>query len=84
MCDETKVIDMAKELESTTETTLLGTPECLREIQVEMLCKHGRTMVMMYKATGEKRYLQQARLDLEQAKSIKTGFVRPMGVLLAG
>ena len=52
-------------------------------VQLEMLLAHARTMCMMYKATGENRYLNRARLDLQTAKSIQVGFVRPLGVLLA-
>ena len=82
--DTTKVIDLAEVLE-TTETTMLGTIECTNKIQIDMLCRHARTMCLMFKATGERRYLDQARLDVLRAKSIKeSGFVRPMGVLLAG
>lgn len=44
---------------------------------------HARTMCMMYKATGEVRYLRRARIDIANAKRLKKGdFVRPMGVLL--
>ena len=47
-------------------------------------CKHGKTMIMMWKATGDKKYLQRAKLDLFKAKSIKEcGFVRPLGCYLA-
>jgi len=51
--------------------------------QWQMLCLHGRTMVMMFKATGNVKYLEIAKSNLRRAKSIKEcGFVRPMGVLL--
>ena len=83
--DTTKVIDMQEFVESKTgETTMIGTPECTIQLQVEHLAKHGKTMLMMYDATGEQRYLDQARLDYRQAKSLlNAGFVRPQGVLLA-
>jgi len=51
----------------------------------EMYCMHGKTMLMMYGATGDVKYLKLARLDMMRAKSIKeVGFIRPLGVLLAG
>lgn len=84
MCNETtEVINMAEKLEKDQSTVMLGTDECTTQIQIEMLCKHGRTMCMMYQATKDNKYLKQARLDLERAKSLKeVGFIRPLGVLL--
>ena len=79
------VLELTQTLEQSTETTMIGTEECMNNVHVQYLCKHARTMCMMYKATGESRYLTQARLSVRQAKSIKeSGFIRPMGVLLAG
>ncbi len=83
MSETTKIIEMSKFLEEKQETVMLGSSECNRSIQVQFLCKHGRTMCMMYQATGEQRYLDQARLDLDKAKEIQAGFIRPLGVLLA-
>ena len=76
----TNIINMSQFLERT-ETTMLGTPEATCSIQINHLCKHARTMVMMYEATGDQRYLKQARLDLDLAQQIKVGFIRPLGVL---
>lgn len=79
--DETKVIDMAKMLEQSTETTLVGTPEHVKQVQVQMLCANARTMCMMYRITNESYYLARAKASIDQARSIKRGFVRPRGVL---
>lgn len=52
---------------------------------IRYLAMHGKTMLMMYEATKDEKYLKQARLDYHRAKSIQEcGFVRPLGVLLAG
>ena len=52
--------------------------------QVRFLAMHGMTMLLMYEATNNIKYLNQARLDYHRAKSIQEcGFVRPLGVLLA-
>ena len=73
MSDETNVIDMKKFFCVSDE-----------DIQADMLVRHARTMIMMFKATGERRYLSQAKLDVLRAKSIlRSGFLRPLGVLLA-
>ena len=74
---ETKVINMSEFIEAKTSK------EATNQIHIQMLCYHGRSMVLMWRATGETRYLDQARLDLLRAKSIQEcGFVRPIGVLL--
>lgn len=73
-------------------TTMSIQVECLNmtersEQELELnkwqyLCYHGRTMIMMWKATGDKRYLQLAKSDLRLAKSIKeVGFIRPLGAI---
>lgn len=69
----TTVLDMSKHLETNCQTT--------KSIHINYLCKHARTMCMMYEATGEQRYLQQARIDLDMASTIRTGFLRPLGVI---
>ncbi len=79
--EETKLLKMADHIK-TDETVMVGTEECTNQLQVEFLCKHGRTMVMMYQASGDDKYLKQARLDLKRAKSIKAGFMRPLGAIL--
>lgn len=71
--NETKVINMNDYLHTKQD----------REIQASMLCKHARTMLMMYEATGDRKYIHTARIDIRNAKSIlRSGFVRPLGVLL--
>lgn len=75
MSNESKVIKFNK-------TTMIGTKECTNQIYVEYLCKHARTMLMMYKASGDNKYLKQARLNLDRAKSIKVGFMFPLGTFL--
>lgn len=62
-------------------TTIVGSPELTKQVQIRSLAKYGKTMLMMYDATGEDKYLKQARLCYEQAKSIKVDFVRPLGAL---
>jgi len=70
--DETNVIDMSNYMKANNNND-----------KWISLCKHGRTMVMMYQATGEVSYLVRARADLANAKSIKEcSFVRPLGILL--
>lgn len=81
MKDVTKVIDMSEYLESQcNNTVMIGTCESTKSIHIQYLCKHARTMCMMFEATGEQRYLQQARNDLDLASTIKLGFFRPLGV----
>lgn len=71
----TKVINMSEYLDSKCEST--------KNIQARMMCAHARTMCMMYEATKEVRYLQQARLDIAQARSIlQQDFIRPLGVII--
>lgn len=82
MSDETtKLLKISDHLK-TNETVMIGTEECADQLHIEHLCKHGRTMIMMYRASGDEKYLKQARLDLLRAKSIKAGFMRPLGAIL--
>lgn len=68
---------------SKTETNLLKFFKIMPE-QADILLRHARVMCMMYQATGERRYLSIARVDMMRAKSIiECGFIRPLGVLLA-
>jgi hypothetical protein len=81
MKDVTDVIDMTQYMESQCkETVMIGTSESTKSIHIQYLCKHARTMCMMYEATGEQRYLEQARHDLDLARTIQVGFLRPLGV----
>ena len=75
----TKVLNMCVGLESS-DTVMIGSDEATKSIHINHLCKHARTMCMMYEATGEQRYLQQAKSDLDLATTIKVGFLRPLGV----
>ena len=52
-----------------------------KQARVQFLCNHARTMCMMYEASGNQRYLQQARIDLDMATSTIRGFIRPFGVI---
>ena len=63
-------------------TTVINSDELTRQVQVRALAKHGLTMLMMYRATGEERYLKQARNDYDRTKSLRGGFQRPLGVHL--
>ena len=63
-------------------TVMIGTCESTKSMHIQYLCKHARTMCMMFEATGERRYLKQARHDLDLANTIKVGFMRPLGVIL--
>ena len=74
------IMTLSEALEGYEPTVMIGTPECTKTIQVQYLCAHARTMCMMYEATGEQRYLKQARIDLDTAHAIKLGFQRPLGV----
>lgn len=67
--DETKVIDMSEYVKNYD----------YRTERWQTLCWHGRTMVMMWQATGDSKYLERAQADLVRAKSIKeVGFVQPI------
>ena len=70
MFDEsTKIIDMKALIDN-------------RVDKARMLRAHSRTMIMMFEATGELRYLDQSVSDLLSADNlIEAGFVRPLGVL---
>jgi len=77
------LLDLKLFIEEEHGTTILGSDECTNQQQADMLARHARTMIMMYKATGERRYLAQAKLDIHRAKSIlRSGFIRPLGVTL--
>lgn len=78
--DTTKIIDMSKYFESQCETAVIGTTQATKSLHIQYLCKHARTMVMMYEASGDTKYLQQAKKDLDLAHTIKVGFLRPLGV----
>ena len=72
----TEVIDLLKDQ----PTTMIGSQETTRTIQVDSLARHARTMIMMYRATGDRKYLKQARLDIWTARDIQAGHQRPLGV----
>jgi len=83
MNDVAKIIKL-NECVKSDETTVLGSEECVNQLHIKYLYKHARTMCMMYEASNDKKYLKQARLTLEKARSIKeVGFIRQWGVLLA-
>lgn len=79
----TKIIKMIDYIDDSYETAMFNSPEEQRQYQASMLCKHARAMCMMYEATGDRKYLWRARVDVRNAKSIlRSGFMRPLGVLL--
>ena len=82
--DETTVIKMElTDIEDMSLTTIIGSEELTTQYQVRMLAKHGKTMLMMYEATSESKYLRQARIDYHRIQSLLRGdFIRPLGVIL--
>lgn len=84
MSEETQTVLIGLErFLSKQPTILLGTDESTMRIQADMLARHARSMIMMYRATKTERYLQQAKQDIRQAYTIlRSGFVRPLGVVL--
>lgn len=50
--------------------------------QIEQLAMHGRTMIAMYKMTGDDKYLDRARKDYDKCLSLRGGFMRPLGATL--
>ena len=49
--------------------------------QAKYMAMNARTSVMMFKATSDIRYLQQAKQDIEIGKDILRGFMRPLGCI---
>ena len=49
--------------------------------KTKYLIAHARTMCMMYRATGDNKYLKLARKDIRLIKDIKVGFMRPLGCI---
>lgn len=45
------------------------------------MAMNARTSIMMYKATKDKRYLEQAKKEIEIGKDILRGFMRPLGCI---
>lgn len=51
--------------------------------QFESLMAHSRTMIMMFEATGDEKYLDRSLASFMQAQSLlRGGFMRPLGVIL--
>ena len=50
--------------------------------QARYMADNARTSIMMFKATGDKRYEERAKQEIQQGKDILNGFVRPLGVIL--
>lgn len=79
---ETSIQEITNVLEFEAEqTVMIGTSEATKSIQIQSLCKHARTMLMMFSATGDQKYVKQAKSDLDLARTIKVGFMRPLGAL---
>ena len=49
--------------------------------QARFMADNARTNILMFKATGIKRYEEQAIKDIQKGKDILNGFPRPLGVL---
>lgn len=49
--------------------------------QARYMANVARTSIMMYKATGDKKYDIKAREQIQQGKDILNGFVRPLGAI---
>lgn len=49
--------------------------------KTEFLLAHARTMCMMFRATGDNKYLKLAKEDIQVIKDIKVGFMRPLGCI---
>lgn len=49
--------------------------------RVRYMAMNARTSIMMYKATKDKRYLEQAKREIEIGKDILRGFMRPLGCI---
>lgn len=43
------------------------------------MAMNARTSIMMYKATKDRKYLEQAKKEVEIGKDILRGFTRPLG-----
>ena len=52
-----------------------------KQEQAKFMAMSARTNIMMYQATKDKKYLQQAKLDIEKGKDILRGFTRPLGCI---
>ena len=57
-------------METTTALVIELRPEPVNNEQVKQLAMHGKTMIMMYQATGEVKYLDRANADYHRAKSL--------------
>lgn len=65
------------------ETKVINMNLSLYNEQANILCRHARTMLMMYRATSDRKYIHQARIDISNVRSIlRGGHMRPLGVLL--
>lgn len=50
--------------------------------QAKFMADVARTNILMFKATGDVKYEDQAKKDIQKGKDILNGFVRPLGVIL--
>ena len=67
--DETRTIEVIPTcIDDMDLTVILANEELTNQMHLRYYAKHGLTMLMMYEATSEVRYLKQARLDYHQAK----------------
>ena len=64
-------------------STVVKLPVSENDSHAEYYLAHSRTMIMMFEATGEERYLDRSLASFMTAQSLlRGGFVRPLGVIL--
>ena len=69
-------------LEDLDLSVILGSEELTRQVQIRSLAKHGKSMLMMYNATGDAKWLEQARQDYKMAKSLYTDTMKHLDELV--
>ena len=52
-----------------------------RLAQARFMADVARTNILMFKATGDKKYEEQAKKDIQKGKDILNGFMRPLGAV---
>ena len=63
-------------------TNIINMSEYINNPEIRMLAMHGKSMLLMYDATGEQRYLDRARQDYDKITSLRSGFMRPIGAII--
>lgn len=49
--------------------------------QAQYMADSARTNILMFKATGDVKYENQAKKDIQKGKDILNGFMRPLGAI---